>query len=141
MYRSVTPDRVFRSPCSSRPPTPPSFSNTNRSTESLCSRPQTPTNARIDENYNSRRDLDEPRIDNVTRVVTSLEERNGRRNVESSEETLVAVSRALREDADRSPTVSVSSEPRKSVEEQQSPDSPPTPTPEDNTKSTVILVS
>lgn len=56
-YRSVTPERSFMSPCNSRPPTPPPFSNTNRSsTENLSqfnSRPQTPVNVyKSDENYN-----------------------------------------------------------------------------------------
>lgn len=46
-YRSVTPDRVFISPCSSRPQTPPPFPLRNADSSS---RPQTPV--RVDENYN-----------------------------------------------------------------------------------------
>lgn len=148
MTRSITPDRVFRSPCNSRPPTPPPFTNSSKYGENVSqySRPETPVQVqRPDENYNARRGLDKPiyeennfveeRFNIATNTMSNVQsEEQSNSFYKSSEETLTRVARALAEDTRNKMYV-------KSLEEQLSPVSPPTPTPEPNSKSNMVLVS
>lgn len=141
--RSITPDRGFRSPCNSRPPTPPPFSNVNKPPEIMSSRPETPVQVqKPDENYNARY-LENP-INEENNFVWEKSTRRGpfmhgkRQNEEQgnsynklNDETLTCVARALIEDK----------MPAKSLQEQLSPASPPTPTPEVNSKTNMVLVS
>lgn len=149
MARSLTPDRAFRSPCSSRPPTPPPFSNANRHAENVSqfSRPETPVQVqKPDENYNARRGVNKPIYEEnnfvaeekpVKRAAAPFERGKHRSEDEGesydklSEETLTRVAKALTEDRLAA----------KRLEEQLSPVSPPTPTPEVSSKANMVLVS
>lgn len=139
---SVTPDRMFRSPCSSRPPTPPPFSHANKSTENLnqFSRSETPIQShRLDENYNARRNV-ERQNEKKTPYEFRKPYNDDKSNAyhKSSDETLASVAKALAEDnGNKTPTKGSF---RQSLEEQLSPVSPPTPTPEPISKSTTVLV-
>lgn len=134
--RSVTPERLFMSPCNSRPPTPPPFSNTNRSsTENLSqfnSRPQTPVN-KIDENYNR---------DEQSSFKRPESKRTDDRLFKRSEERLRfeddrGQERFKEVESDRK--TPVRSGFRESLEAQLSPVSPATP--EENPKPSLLVVS
>lgn len=152
MARSLTPERVFRSPCNSRPQTPPPFANANRHTENAThqfnSRPETPVQ-RPDDNYNNARRavVDKPIYEENNIVVEEKPvrkapapfERSKRQGSEEagssydklSEETLTRVAKALTEDRMVA----------KRLDEQLSPVSPPTPTPEVDSKANMVFVS
>lgn len=142
MGRSITPDRVCRSPCNSRPPTPPPFSNPNLNTDNINQLHRQVEVQKQDENYNTRRLVEENKPDpnNFTKEKKVpfehrkpyIDKRTGTYQ-KSSEETLARVARALVEDNGNKSNF------RPSLEEQLSPVSPETPTPKTSLKTSAVL--